>query len=353
LLSKEYDQPGGTKEQAAIKRLAKSLTDHLGLIYYRFLDASDERERNVVICIQGEPVAAWNPFFVDRADQVLPEDLQTLQIETVDGREENVSIRAWLLPSKREMTKEEEAQAKISNKGQGFYIHREGRVIQSGGWLGVFGVNEPHYSLIRIEFDFDHKLDDAFKVDVKKSHILFDPALAEHLKEMLIPFYREARNRYDRKEKSALIKKGIDHSSTNKTIEKTPGAAKPSVMGADPDTNTITVANNRGADIKLRVPVDTHVNMENIHIAAVDDIRSGNLWEPAMRSASETGFVSGVRLNKHHDFYQKIYQRTASSGYAIEGMDLLLWAFAVAEQNNISPELESIFVFPVSNHETY
>lgn len=45
----------------------------------------------------------------------------------------------------------------------------------------------------------------------------------------------------------------------------------------------------------------------------------------------------------HHDFYQKIYQRAAANGYAVEGMDLLLWAFAVAEQNNTNEELEPIF----------
>tara|TARA_A100001391_G_scaffold150037_1_gene107503 strand:- start:321 stop:566 length:246 start_codon:yes stop_codon:yes gene_type:complete len=45
----------------------------------------------------------------------------------------------------------------------------------------------------------------------------------------------------------------------------------------------------------------------------------------------------------HHDFYLKIYQRAAASGYAVEGMDLLLWAFAVAEQNNTNDDLEPIF----------
>jgi len=70
---------------------------------------------------------------------------------------------------------------------------------------------------------------------------------------------------------------------------------------------------------------------------------SGHLWEPAYRSAGSTDHVPGVLLNKHHDFYQKIYQRAAANGYAVEGMDLLLWAFAMAEQNNINPELEPIF----------
>ena len=50
-----------------------------------------------------------------------------------------------------------------------------------------------------------------------------------------------------------------------------------------------------------------------------------------------------MKINKHHEFYLKIYQRAAASGYAVEGMDLLLWAFAMAEHNNANEELEPIF----------
>ncbi len=53
--------------------------------------------------------------------------------------------------------------------------------------------------------------------------------------------------------------------------------------------------------------------------------------------------MPAVLLNKHHDFYQKIYKRAAANGFAVEGMDLLLWAFCAAEQNNTNEELEPIF----------
>ncbi len=62
-----------------------------------------------------------------------------------------------------------------------------------------------------------------------------------------------------------------------------------------------------------------------------------------LRSTTDTGHVIGVRINRHHDFYQKIYQRASNAGYSVEGMDLLLWAFAAAEQNHTNPDLEPIF----------
>lgn len=343
LLSKEYDDPGGAREQAAVRRLGERLTDHVALIYYRFLDVADDRERHVSITVNGEPVKPWNPFYPEKADQVLSPEQQKLEIELEDGTVETAHIKAWILPNRRDLTKEEQKIANITNRGQGFYIHREGRVIQQGGWLGVFGAVEPHTSLLRVEFDFTHKLDDAFKVDVKKSKILFDPALEEALKTLLQPTYREAGNRYRRKEKDAAVERGVDHGSANKVIGNTPSTKKPAVESADASGKTATLTNNRGAGIKLRVPVDTHVNPDSIHVEAVETITSGDLWEPAMRSDAESGFVAGVRINKHHDFYLKIYQRAASSGYAVEGMDLLLWAFAVAEQNNTNDDLEPIF----------
>ena len=343
LLSKEYIDPGGVHEQNAIKRLGDRLKDHIALIYYRFLDPNDTRERPVCISVNGEQVTHWNPFYPGKAEQGLPDNLQKLEIEMEDGAVEVANIKAWILPNRRDLTKEEQDAARITNRGQGFYIHREGRVIHQGGWLGVFGVSEPHTSLLRIEFDFNHRLDDAFKVDVKKSKILFDPALEKELKNRLQSVYREAGNRYRRKETRVAVERGIDHGSANRAIENTPATEKPAVKSADPSDRSATLNNNRGAGIRLKVPVDTHVSPSSIYVDAVETITSGDLWEPAMRSGSESGFVSGVRINKHHDFYLKIYQRAAANGYTIEGMDLLLWAFAVAEQNNTSDELESIF----------
>lgn len=343
LLSKEYDLPGGAQEQGAIRRLSERLREHVALIYYRFLDPDDTRERAVTIRIDGAPVEAWNPFFPERAEQVLNDAQQQLEVEMEDGSVETATLKAWILPNQRDLDNEERKKARITNRGQGFYIHREGRLIQQGGWLGVFGAVEPHTSLLRVEFDFAHNLDHAFKVDVKKSRILFDPALEDELKRRLQPAYREAGNRYRRREKQASVERGIDHGSANKAIQNTQTTKKPSIETVDPTSGTATLSNNRGPHIRLRLPVDINVDPRNIHVEAVDTITSGHLWEPSMRSSEASGFVPGVRINKHHDFYQKIYQRAAASGYAVEGMDLLLWAFAIAEQNNTSDELEPIF----------
>ncbi len=343
ILTKEYE-PGSTNERAAITRLADTLSRQLSLVFHRFLDTIDSRERNIAIFINQQPVEPWNPFYPARSEQVLTEAKQRLEVEMPDGSVETAKIRAWLLPHSRDMTKEEEKQyARISTRAQGFYVYREGRLIQNGGWLDVFNVPDPHYSLLRVEFDFDHRLDDAFRVDVKKSRILFHPELADGLKDLLTPAYREANQRYRRKNREQNSTKSIDHTSANKNISDTGNAAKPQVASVDLGTQSAIVSNNQGAKIKLRVPVQSGVNAETMYVEAVDTINTGELWQPALRSPGKDGFVPAVLLNVHHDFYQKIYKRAAANGYAVEGMDLLLWAFAVAEQNNTNEEMAPIF----------
>lgn len=343
ILSREYANPGGAYEQAAIRKLQEKLIEHAALIYYRFLDPHDKRERDVSITVNGAAVKAWNPFFTEKSEQVLEPIAQRIVMEREDGTEGEATIKAWILPHRDHLTEEEKNRAKIANHRQGFYIHREGRLIQQGGWLGVFGSLEPHMSLLRVEFDFHHDLDEAFKVDVKKSRIHFDPALEDHLKKQLTPIRREAQNRYRRKNKEDTANNEINHSGANNNIAGTPATKKPGISSVDPNSGTGVVSNNHGTGITIKSPVQNNVDPKSIHVEAVDDINSGELYEPTLRSTGDSGHIAAVRINKHHDFYQKIYQRAARSGFAVQGMDLLLWAFAVAEQNNTNEDLDSVF----------
>lgn len=343
LLSKDYQEPGGSAEKKAIKGRVDKLREHVALVFHRYLDATDTAYPTVRITVNGETVSPWNPFYPQKSEQVLPEHARVIPIQLDDGSVHNARMNAWILPHSKDLTKtENEEKAKITSRGQGFYIYREGRIIHHGGWLGVFRSDDPHYSLLRVEFDFDHNLDDAFKIDVKKSRILFDPALEEALKQTLTPYWNEADRRYRRKNREMAHEIAFNHSSSNKTIEKVSpkGAA---VVGVDSEAQEVTVNNNRGAGIRLHIPVNNNVNPNAVYIEAVDDITSGHVWEPAMRSSGVSGHRIGVRINKHHDFFQKVYMRAAALGDAVEGIDFLLWAFAAAEQNNSDAELARIF----------
>ena len=89
----------------------------------------------------------------------------------VEGTGATFTARAYILPRYDEFANEELAkEAKLAANRQGLYIYRENRLIHDADWLGIVK-QEPHYTLIRVEFSFDHKLDDAFQLDIKKSQI--------------------------------------------------------------------------------------------------------------------------------------------------------------------------------------
>ena len=69
------------------------------------------------------------------------------------------------------------SKSNILRKGRALY-YRENRLIQAGGGQ-IFKVGRQLNltSLLRVEFDFDYELDEAFEIDVKKSNIIIDPGL--------------------------------------------------------------------------------------------------------------------------------------------------------------------------------
>lgn len=342
LLSKVYGEPGGTKEQQAIKNRRAKLIEHCALIFHKYLNPKEKEHRTVNIFVNGEKVEYWNPFYPERSEQVLAQKLTILPIQTEDGSIHNASVKAWILPHDKDMTKEEKDKfAKTSNRGQGFYIHREGRIIHYGGYLGLWRSDDPHWSLFRIEFDFDHNLDEAFRVDVKKSRILLDPALEDALKELLTPAYKEAEKRYRRKQ-SVQVSSGISHADANKTIADTKNISKVTTESVDINTGTAVISNNRGFGIKILTPIESNVSPENLYVKAVDGLPSGALWEPCLSSSTDINHSTGIHINKQHDFYTKIYSQS-KIGISIEGLDLLLWALAAAEHKNTDKELAMIW----------
>jgi hypothetical protein len=344
ILNKDYENPGGIQEQRALKSRKEKLREHIAKVFHKYLDRSETDYPNITIRMDGEDISHWNPFYPKRSEQVLAPHETVLKIESEDGTLTTATLRAWILPHSKDMTDEEnKAHARISNRSQGFYIYREGRLIYSEGWLGIFRSDDPHYSLIRTEFCFDYDLDHAFQVDVKKSRIIFDPALEEELKLRLTPARNEADSRYRRKENAIVTGSKLDHTSSNKSIDKAKARTKkPAITSADASKGEATLSNNRGT-VKIKTPVQNHVSPNNLYIEEVDDIHDGNLWEPSLRSTSENNHITGVRLNKHHPFYPKVYLKAAASGYTVEGIDFLLWALANAEYNNSNEELKPIF----------
>ena len=331
MLNKEYSDPAGGFAQNAIKKIKGSLKEHLAMVYQRFLDPQDKRARNIEISIDGESVSAWDPFCVGKSDLVVSEE--EMEVELGDGREAPFSIRAYVLPRKEEFANEEDAKAaRISNDRQGIYIYREQRLIHDASWLGMYQ-KEPHFSLLRIEFSFDHRLDDAFHVDIKKSRILLNEGLSNWLSDEFLPSPRRAaeqRYRTGVKKKTATKAQNAHDGSNSSIASKENELDTSKVQVVDGNTGDVVITNKEGK-VKLRLKISTPTKPGEHFVQPADSIEDGLLWEPALIDGHKA-----VRINTSHPYYHKVYVPNLNSGVTVQGMDSLLWALCQAELGTVN-----------------
>lgn len=320
-----YHDPGGKPAQKALAKKVGELKEHLAEIYQRFIDPKDKRARNVKIRLNREEVKAWDPFQAGLSELVASETIPT---ETESGAQAEFTVRAFILPRREEFPSEEQAKAaKLSSDRQGIYIYRQNRLIHDADWLGMFQ-KEPHSTLLRVEFSFDHRLDEAFHLDIKKSQIILNDDLWTWLKDQFLPApRREANRRYREGQKKDITKKSKGaHDASNRSI----GSKEAEVGGAevnvtDPNTGDITVVNSRGK-FKLKLPVGAATKPGEVFIQPADEVSDGLLFEPAIIDQHKA-----VRINTDHPYYRKVYVPNLNASVTVQGMDSLFWALCVAE----------------------
>ncbi|REF29698.1 histidine kinase/DNA gyrase B/HSP90-like ATPase [Calidifontibacter indicus] len=165
-----------------LNHLAAKTSEHLGLVFHRFLEGAVPGAPKVRMLVNGEEVMPWNPFAPDEAErQVL--DAQSFEIETAHGAHD-VRFQGFVLPP-RDQFSSQEAFERLSgplnwNRQQGLHIYRANRIVQFGGWNGVRGIDE-HTKLARASLDFGTGLDEEFQINVAKMRTSIPPSLKKML----------------------------------------------------------------------------------------------------------------------------------------------------------------------------
>ena len=331
-----YKNAGGAVSKKALKAVEEGLRKHLSTVYQRFLDAKDSRARHLRMSLNNQEILPWDPFCIDESQLVIEE---STDVELPGGDRASFLMKAYVLPRKEEFATEASAKrAAISNQNQGIYVYRENRLIHGPDWLGMFS-KEPHLSLLRVEFSFDHKLDEAFQIDIKKSQILLDEALAERVSQFLTAPRRHADevSRKGTKAKAAAAGKSA-HDSSNRNISiKQDGVNQPAVKAVVGTTNEAEIHNKLGT-VRLKLKISTASKPSEVHIQPVDSIDDGLLWEPCLIDGR-----IGVRINTGHSYYHKVYLPNITEGVTIQGMDALIWGLSVAELNCTSEATKNTF----------
>jgi hypothetical protein len=318
------EEISGTKGKRKIQKIISELKAHLSMTFARFLDSEDERARFISLSLNGERVEPWNPFGFE-SEMTLS---KLIKVQTPNGQEEELVIRAFTLPRKSELQAllgpNSPDEARLEGKYQGVYVYRENRMIHGPDWLGIWA-QEPHQTLCRVELSFGFPLDEAFQIDIKKSKISVDPNLEDTLKQILSGPRRHADQRYREgrvRELGGKAPLGV-HEPANKAIQgASPTVSRSTLESKDPAKGSAVISNALG-----RVTVKyTQLETSGVFVEAVDELPFNVLYEPRWINQNP-----GVYINKSHPFYTKVYLPNLNSGVTIQAIDSLLWALANAE----------------------
>lgn len=174
------NRPDGGWARRRVAAMAAKTAEHLAIVFHRFLEGTGGRE--LVITVNGEKVAPWNPFASGEPACI---ELTPQRFEVVVGDVSGtVGLRRFVLPSRDHFSSPAQFE-KLSgplnwNRQQGLYIYRAMRLVQWGGWNGVRGIDE-HTKLARAALDFDTDLDSVFNINVAKMRVTIPPQLRQML----------------------------------------------------------------------------------------------------------------------------------------------------------------------------
>lgn len=327
-LLKSYSNTVSFKK--AFQRIISSLSNHFAMTYQRFLD-SEYTDNPITLTLNGDVIAPWDPLCLkEEKTEILHDKDHKVKFEE-EGEELSFHLKAAILPRVEDWSSSEaHSKARINNDNEGFYVYRENRLIYHGDWLGMF-TNDPHYALLRIEFSFNHELDELFNVDIKKSQIKLNEDIYDYLKTKFLPAPRQrASELYRATAAKKQEKSGEDkHKKANKTIEeKGKEVEKSRVEIIDKDNGTVKIHNSNGSSTGKLIILDLDEKSNHRVIAKALE-EDTFLWKGTIANQEHA-----VIINTSHPFYSKIYEKVQNSD-VVAGIDYLLWSLAESELSTV------------------
>lgn len=341
-----------TNNHPSIKSTIDELKEKIGVIYYYFL------KKDLHIYINGEEIEAFDPLFVDEAGNnnldenewdgksvqwiLKPKDILLDSEANINGK-----IEITMLPHPRVRKDEGISEASIRNRyhinsqNYGFYVYRNDRLINWANRLDIIPQDQDFYSF-RGRININSDADDAFNIDVSKSHINLSEDAQASLDDYIADYKRKCKaawnNAYDkfkssRSEDSNDISNKIANSATdyvdvdeddnndsnyhtelerreNEIIKQ---SLEKSIIDTiarinDEENNLKTEEQLTKEEIVTTVKGSTNVSELN-NIFKVSAITDNILWEPYMDAEKN----ECVRISKSHRYSKLIYENNSKN----------------------------------------
>jgi hypothetical protein len=321
------------------------------MVFQRFLDVSNDAAPNVKIRVNSEVLSPWDPF-CERFG-VEPVQRKRWNVGLPTRGKSQVVMRAFILPKKEEI--EDDAIAEEYNSyrrtavtaRQGFFVYRENRLLEEGRWYG-FGSHDTHLKSLRIELNFTADADELFGVGLRKEGLLFGDQLVEVLREVVTGLRKDA-NTLDR---AGSAKNLAKESDGDRQIDRIIRRRHQNLTGPtlDGTGKSVDLANVHTSAPWTIVDESGRVN-PGLGIGVLDDdntstfvklapsVDSNALWMPIVYRTESDRHI-GVQISTSHEWFTRAYAPHGPDSQVAKALDMLLWALANAEMNNVKPEFE-------------
>ena len=169
--------------------MLRDITEHLGLVFHRFLKAG---AKGVTLRVGNTSI---QPLNLLTTESKTTEELTVAEENLAHG---TVRLRTVIMPTYRMLASFEYEKLK-GPRGwlahQGFFIYRGDRLIVPGGWLGFFAPEE-HHKLARIIVDIPNDQDEQWGLNVAKSKVSPPATLRADLERIALAAKQHGIQRY-------------------------------------------------------------------------------------------------------------------------------------------------------------
>lgn len=352
----------------SIKSTIDELKEKIGVIYYYFLS------KDLHIFIEDEEIVAFDPLFVDEAGTSNLDEstwdgksvqwlLRPTKIQIDDAVEGEMEIT--MLPHPKVRKNEGISDASIRSKyhisanNYGFYVYRNGRLINWANRLDIIPLDQDFYAF-RGRINIKADADDAFNIDVSKSKINLSEDAREALDDYIADYKRKCKTAWQNawnKYRSLTSQDSNDISNditievgdsvdTTSLDEDNPGFAEEKSRREDAIVqesrkkaieDTLSRMNDEGKEGTKAEDLTPEDIAETVkggpsvdalkQIFKVPTISDNKLWEPYVDAEKK----ECVRISRNHRYAKIIYENNSTNKDLQILFELLLYIEAKAE----------------------
>jgi hypothetical protein len=175
---------GSTDHLSEITEKISPLSDHLALVFHRYINPEFKTDQKVIIKLNGHKVHEMDPFLRKLNYK------QSLEGQKIKHPLGLITVTPHILPPISHLTKEDIELAggrEGLRSSQGFYIYRNKRLLIWGTWFKLINKDE-FYKLARIQVDIPNTFDELWSLDIKKS-TAYPPVIIRNRLKELLPYF--------------------------------------------------------------------------------------------------------------------------------------------------------------------